>query len=154
MYPVFSQSFNTDEKYKNVYDKLKSRNVPAKYKDFKLNNNDEIIHVPTNKQVIKKENVNDVLQEIYKNDNNLLSTGINRCYKYITQRYINISRKDVEKFLKSSPNYQLSYNINQEVNKPIVEKFANARWQCDLIDLSNYSSSNYNYRYLLNCIDV
>lgn len=153
-YPSFSNSFNTKEKYDNIYNKLKSRNIPEKYRDFKLNSNGEIIHSPTNKKVIKKENVNNVLNEIYKNDTNLLSKGVHSAYKYITQHFINISRSDVEKFLKQQPNYQLTYNIQQQVNKPIVSKFANQRWQIDLIELTNYSSSNYGFKYLLNCIDI
>jgi len=70
-------------------------------------------------------------------------------------RYANKRRKDVVDYLKSQDAYTL--------HKPIPKKFICRRtyskgigdlYQIDLADLSNLSSYNDGYRYLLNCIDV
>jgi len=70
-------------------------------------------------------------------------------------RYANKRRKDVVDYLKSQDAYTL--------HKPILKKFIRWRtyskgigdlYQIDLANLSNLSSCNDGYRYLLNCINV
>jgi len=71
------------------------------------------------------------------------------------RRYANKRRKDAVDYLKSQDAYTL--------HKPIRKKFIHRRtyskgigdlYQIDLADLSNLSSYNDGYRYLLNCINV
>ena len=75
-------------------------------------------------------------------------------YKHITSEYINITRFEVGEFLKSQNNYQLTYNPFKVVNKPIVERFPNARHQIDLIDMNAVIQANSGYRYIYVQVDV
>lgn len=143
--------FNSPERYSNAYQKIKSNN--PKYKDFKIEKN-EIVYKETNAIVVPKEDVESVLEDIYKNDTNVLGKGVTTFYKYIVSKYLNITRREVEAFLKKQNQYQISYNPNKIVNKSIIELFPNARYQIDLIDMGQYESSNYGKRYILNCVDI
>jgi IS30 family transposase len=150
-----NQLFNTDAKYDNNYNLLKSKaRVPAKYQEFKLNNKNEIYYEPTKAIVIKRSESQEFLKSLYEKERlQLIGKGIRTFYKYINERYINITYKDVTEFLKKQENYQLTSDINKVVNKPIIEKRPNARWQIDLIDMSNYGQQN-KKKYILNCVDV
>lgn len=64
--------FNSPERYSNAYQKIKSNN--PKYKDFKIEKN-EIVYKETNAIVVPKEDVESVLEDIYKNDTNVLGKG-------------------------------------------------------------------------------
>jgi hypothetical protein len=151
----FNQLFNTDEKYDTIYNLLKNKaNLPDKYKDFAINRDGEIFYQPTNAIVIQRSKVPEFLNTLYEKDRlQLVGKGIRAFYKYMNERYINITYKDVTEFLKRQENYQLTSDINKVVNKPIIEKRPNARWQIDLIDMSNYDKNN-GYKYIFNCIDV
>lgn len=150
-----NQLFNTDEKYDNIYNLLKSsKRIPIKYKNFTLNNNNQIIYEPTQAIVIKRSEVPEFLKSLYEKERlQLIGKGIRSFYKYMNERYINIIYKDVTDFLKKQENYQLTSDINKVVNKPIIEKRPNARWQIDLIDMTNYDKNN-KKKYIFNCVDV
>lgn len=150
-----NQLFNTDEKYDNIYNLLKSsKSVPIKYKDFTINSDGNIIYKPTEAIVIKRSEVPEFLKSLYEKERlQLIGKGIRSFYKYMNERYINIIYKDVTDFLKKQENYQLTSDINKVVNKPIIEKRPNARWQIDLIDMTNYDKSN-KKKYIFNCVDV
>jgi hypothetical protein len=150
-----NQLFNTDEKYNTIYNLLKSsKSVPIKYKDFMINNDDKIIHKPTQAIVIKRSEVPNFLKSLYEKERlQLIGKGIRSFYKYMNERYINIIYKDVTEFLKKQENYQLTSDINKVVNKPIIEKRPNARWQIDLIDMTKYDKTN-KKKYIFNCVDV
>ena len=84
----------------------------------------------------------------------MLGKGVTNAYKYVASKYINIKRKDVAEFLSKQKDYQLTRNIKKVVNKAIVEKKPNNRWQIDLIDMTKYENYNQGKKYILNCIDV
>ena len=71
------------------------------------------------------------------------------------RRYARKRRKDIVDYLKSQDAYTL--------HKPMRKRFIRRRtyskgigdlYQIDLADMTNLSSYNDGYRYLLNCIDV
>jgi len=123
-----NQLFPTDEKIEEIKQLIRDRKpLPKQYQDFKLNGEDDLVHVPLNLVVIPKADINDQLSKLYKEDVNMLAKGVKNVYKYIISRYINITRNEVEEFLLKQNDYQLSSNINKVVNKPIVEKYPNNR---------------------------
>ena len=147
--------FPTNEVYDEIYNKLKTgQPLKSHYKDFVIKDND-IIYQPTEQIVVKKSDVQNVLNQLYKDDNiHLLGKGINNAYKYIQQYYINITKRAIAEFLKLQPSYQLTRPIKTKLSKPIIELAPNRRWQIDLLDVSNLSKYNKGYNYILNCVDV
>ena len=150
-----NQLFNTDNKYDKIYQMLKSKSIPKKYADFALNSADQIYYKPTSAIVVKRTEAQEFLKSLYEKERlQLIGKGIQAFYKYVNLKYINIIYKDVTEFLKQQENYQLTSNINKIVNKPIIEKRPNARWQIDLIDMSNYTNKTNKKKYIFNCVDI
>jgi hypothetical protein len=72
----------------------------------------------------------------------------------VCSKYINITRKDIEAFLKKQPNYQMNQRITHRVNKPIIAKAPNSIWCVDLIDLAKYSGHNNFFKYVMVVVDT
>jgi IS30 family transposase len=106
-----------------------------------------------NLEVIPKTEIENVLSKEY-NDNKVIGKGVRQFYKYITSKYINIKREDIEEFLRSHQQYQLTRPISHRTNKPIVAKYPNQLWAIDLIDLSPYTDYNYQNRYIITVVDI
>lgn len=123
-----------------------------KYKNF-IVDNDKLIYKPLNLEVVYKSNIDKILEDEY-NKNDVIGKGIKNFYKYIITKYINITRQDIDDFLKTDNNYQMTRQINKRINKPIIAKYPNQIWCIDLIDMSSVSKSNYNYKYIISIIDV
>ena len=149
----WNQMFSTDEKYQNQLWRLKNGKITKPLRDFKLKNG-KIVH-SNGLEVVPKQNVQDVIQQEYeKNKDNLMGQSIVSLYKYFCNKYINITRSDIQAFLNSQPSYLMTYTPHKVVNKPIFEKFANARHQVDLLDLSALKNYNRNYQYVYVQVDV
>lgn len=142
---------SSDDKIQEFIDKINSGTIDNKYaKLFKVVNNN-LIFIPLNLIVVKKSDIKELLTEFYNKNS---GTGILGFYKLICREYANITRNEVKEFLEQTPGYLLTKQHQYLPAKPISEKFANNRWQIDLIDMSMYSKNNKGYNYILNCIDV
>lgn len=80
--------------------------------------------------------------------------GIQQFYEIVIHRYLNITRKHVEHFLKSQTNYQLTRKSIKPKNPTKKYNRPNQAWVCDLIDMSNYGTRNQNYKYILSVLDL
>jgi transposase InsO family protein len=76
----------------------------------------------------------------------------------IAPKYVGISVKDVDKFLKEHEAYQLSKRLTKGGTiKPIIETEPNGRWQIDLIDMGSDPKviyANKRYCWIMTVIDV
>ena len=142
--------FPDDESYDTLHTYLKNRKLPEhlirskfiqKYKDFKLKDNKIFYH---DLEVIKKSEVQDKLTEIFSTDKNVIAKGVNNLYKYISSKYIGITRKAIEERVKQLPTYSMLRKYNHRTNKPITSSVTgpNLMWCVDLLDLSNYSTQS------------
>jgi len=110
----------------------------------------------------------DIIKKYYNDKTTGLGSGIQNLYNKITQQYLNISRDEVELFLKKQPFYQMTRPLQKVVNRPIVDApFPNMRWAIDLIEMSQYlkykkesdgskvavEGANFPYVYILSIID-
>lgn len=83
-----------------------------------------------------------------------LGKGQKAFYATIANQYLNINRDYVSNFLKSQPNYQMTFKPQTtRPKRPIIANYPNEKWGCDLIDLNRYSSHNSHFRYILSVID-
>ena len=154
--------FPTDEAIDSVIHYLQTNKVPpevnvkrfkTKYKHFILKDG-SLIYQPLNLAVIRKDDIMKTLEALYKTDPNAFGKGIVTLYKYVATKFINITRKDVNAFLKQQLNYQLTRSISKRINKPIVAQYPNQLWCIDLIDLSQYKGHNYQFRYIIDVVDA
>ena len=105
-------------------------------------------------ELVSNEDQANKLKEIYDDPNIGLGLGITSFYKLIKDKYIGITRDDVEKFLKNQTNYQLTKQPQRGINKPIIATYPNERWAIDLVDMAHYEKQNHDgYNFILTCID-
>jgi hypothetical protein len=123
-----------------------------KYTGFIIRNN-QLIYRPTNQKVIPFSKKQQILKSEY-NDKSNMGKGVVSFYKYLNTKYININRQDVQDYLNSVPEYQMSKNIKYRINKPIVSKFVNQTWGIDLIDMEPFVNFNNKYKYILTTVDI
>ena len=79
--------------------------------------------------------------------------GIKSFHRKVMNKYLGISREDIRKFLEKQSPYQLTKQEPKIVNKPIITRYPNERWQADLIDVEAYAKDNQNHKYILTIID-
>ena len=104
-------------------------------------------------ELVSNEDMNGKLKEIYDDPNLGLGLGIVSFYKIVKDKYIGITRDDVEKFIKNQTVYQITKEPKQGINKPIITTYPNERWAIDLVDMKIYKNQNSGYKQILTCID-
>ncbi len=110
-------------------------------------------HVDFLLQVVKPEEVEDILKKEYADAGVSAGMGIYKFYRKLCDKYCGIKLKDVKEFLPKQQYYQLTKSTRHIVNKPILTERPNERWGIDLIDMNRYVAHNNNYRHILTCID-
>lgn len=89
------------------------------------------------------------LIDAYNNNN---YPGIDALYRITKGKY---TRKQVADFLRNLKTQQLFKKTTRSKKyKAIVASQENQNWQCDLIDLQDFSKKNKGYKYILTVIDV
>ena len=130
---------------------IKRNKYITKFRGFYLQNGKLMYD---NREVIKKAEIEDTLNNLFENDNNTLAKGVTALYKYICSRYINITRSEVQAYLQNTPQYQMSKKFIYKTNKPITATTTNKLWNIDLIDMTNYVGHNTFNKYIFVCIDA
>jgi hypothetical protein len=153
--------FQDDAVYVSVVDYKRTGKVPAQArikKRFRENYDVFTLQGTTlfyeDRQVVKKKDVDNVLKEVFES-NDGVGKGVTNFYKFVSSKYINISRDDVKKYLQQQPEYQITRQLQHRTNKPIVSSGPNKVWAVDLIDVSWYTNiTNQFNRYIFTCVDV
>ena len=155
LFTSLNNLFKTDATIDNIIRIIQAnkRLLPPKYKDFDIVDN-ELVYVPLGLIVVRNENKKEFLQDVYKNNINMIGRGVDSIYKYIQSQYVNVTRNDIYELVKNEPNHQLLLPKTAVKAKPIVEKACNMRWQIDLIDMSYIAKQNNHINYIFNCVDV
>lgn len=136
----------------DLEDRPKKKFLKRFSNDWKCENGN-LKFIPLNLIVITTDNIQKTLQDLYDDPVNSLGKGIQAFFDTVKSKYIGISRKDVETFLKGREEYQMTF-VKKKVNqKPIYAQYSNEKWGMDLIDMNQYTSQNKQYRYILTVID-
>ena len=94
------------------------------------------------------------LRDIYRNPSLGLSSLTN-LYKKARESNKQITLKDVKEFLNSSYSKQIHRKVSKPRNYfPITSSHENDIIQIDLMDVSNLSTRNKNFKWLFCCVDV
>ena len=134
---------------RNMNTQQKNRFI-EKYKPFDIRNNKLYFE---NLLVIQKKDIDSILNPLYKEYYFLASQE--KFYDLVQSKYLNISRNEVIRFLKSQSTYQLTFRPNETKKRPL-RKYKNEddAWALDLIDLNYYAGSNRNFKWIMTIIDV
>ena len=166
MIPNFRKinNFGLEKDYNNIINYKQNKQLPdnlsnsqktrfiKKYKNFKIKDDNKLFY--DDLEVIKKADIDETLKPIYNDISEGFGHGIKQFYDIITSKYLNITRKDINDFLKKQINYQLTFKPQKR--KEPVKKFnkPNEAYALDLIDIHRYKTFNKNYAYILTMIDV
>lgn len=81
--------------------------------------------------------------------------GYESFYRELRKRNIKIPKKHILNWLRSQDSYTLHTPIKKKFKRNhVFTTGIDHIWQADLCDVSNLSSFNNNFNYLLTCIDV
>ena len=94
------------------------------------------------------------MEEIFKNPKTI--SGLTELYKRAKQQDKNIKLKDVQEFFKNKYTSHIHKPLpNRHIHFfPITANKENDIILIDLMDLSNISTKNKNYKYIFVCVDV
>jgi hypothetical protein len=107
--------------------------------------------------VIPLNEIESLLQKLYNNSTTGGNLGRDKFYSRVKSKFIEISRTDVQKFLKNGELHQLCKPIHKlKVVKPLtVPSGPNLYWQMNLIDMSReLKHDNLGFQYVLTVIDI
>jgi transposase InsO family protein len=167
LYNTLNNLFPTDEMIKNVKHFVKTKELPKdittkqkrerfyeKYKDFSINKEEYLVFKPLKLIVIPKHETAETLKRVYKKDDSGIGKAVQTLYQFVRENYMNITRRQVQEFVKKQTNYQLTKDFAHRINKPIVGKYPNQIFCMDLIDMNSYKDTNRGYRYIMTIVDV
>lgn len=140
------------EQMRQLPEDVNPKRFAQKFSKFILRGND-LVYKPLNLVVVPNAEINEVLKEEYAS-RDVMGKSIMSFHRYLCSKYINIKRKHVKEFLGRSKVYQMTKPQVFRVNKPITSVFPNSLWAIDLIDMKYLSKSNYEYKYIVNVVDV
>lgn len=110
------------------------------------------------REVIPSSKIDRILSQLYDDPATGGNLGRDKFYDKVVQRYIGISRADVEKFVQNDEVHQIHRPIANrfKVVRPLhIPEGPGIRWQMDLIDLgAEKQHDNLGYRYVLLVIDI
>ena len=147
-YPPHINTNAKRQRYSNSFDKLdvdEDRNLVLIYD---LNANPPVIL-----RVLRPNEIQQKLIELYDAPHSL-GLGIQAFTNVVQSRFLNVTRKQVETFLKQQEPYQLTKR--QFAPRYPTKKYQheNQAWACDLVDLQNFSPLNHNRKYIFSIIDL
>ena len=122
-----------------------------RYEEFFVINNE--VYYKHFKVVLKRD-VDKVLIKLYEDKTLGFAHGYTQFYEIVSDRYLNITRKETTAFLKKQVNYQLTFKPKKK--KQHVKKFnePHKAYALDLIDIHRYSKYNKDKKFILTMIDV
>ena len=163
-YGYSDESITLVKEYLRTRKLLESLNNPGKRsrflakweKDFKIQN-DKLVYIPLNLIVVPDGERENILKTVYEDITQGVGQGISMFYNRVREKYLNITRSDINTFLNNQKTYQLTKSQNHTINKPIMSSSPNERWGIDCINLVSFASSNggidRGWKYVLSVVD-
>ena len=81
--------------------------------------------------------------------------GQNNKYRYLTTKYLGITKRQVQAFLKSQGDYQLTSKPSPGLKRPILASHPFQIFAIDLVNMNQYIDirENKKYRYIMSVMD-
>lgn len=106
-------------------------------------------------EYVRNNSINNRLNRLYNDLTESLGKNSRNFYNNVKDNYLNITREQVDEYLKSKPAYNLSRPLKQikAYSLPTYTK-PRAMYNIDLIDMNYFVGYNQRARYIMNVIDV
>lgn len=131
------------------------RSLKSKLTNAEFRGDDLVISIDgCERVVVAREDADAVLSKLYR-DPATSRAGRDSFFSIVFARYVGISRRTVDAFLKAQAPRQIvrKPHVKKSVARPIVSNYVGNRWQIDLIDMTGLAGYNRGYKWILTCID-
>jgi len=106
-------------------------------------------------EYVRNNSINNRLNRLYNDLTESLGKNSRNFYNNVKDNYLNITREQVDEFLKSKPLYNLSRPLKPSKAYSLTTYTKpRAMYNIDLIDMNNFVGYNQRARYIVNVIDV
>jgi hypothetical protein len=124
------------------------------FRDFTVKDN-RLIYEPLGLEYIPPKEQTNVLKSVYDSMESA-GKGQNNFYRWITTRYLGITKRQAQKFLKSQEDYQLTRQPTFGHKKPLLATRPFQMFAIDLVDMNQYLTvrANKKYRYVMSVMDL
>jgi hypothetical protein len=150
--------FKTAKGIKKVIDFIKTGNQSTPVLEQRFGK-DSGFHVKDGKlyqgslEVVYPKDREKAILSIYEDDTKGLGVGLQQFYQSVASKYLNIFKKDTDKFLQKQGDYKIAV-IPRRHNMSIVAKRPAERWGIDLIDMTMYPAGvNHQKKYIMTVVD-
>ena len=143
----------SDEQVDDVIDLIK-RGEATPLKDFIVRNN-KLFYEPMNLEYVPPRDKTRVMTTLYDSDESA-GKGQNNFYRWITTKYLGITKREAQKFLKSQEDYQLTRQPTVGKKKPLLATRPFQMFAMDLVDMNQYVGvrANKRFRYIMSVMDL
>ena len=148
----------TDREVNEAIEWIKDEDIPPPYRDqfhgF-IVRDDKLIYEPQNLEYVRPRDRKAVMEALY-NQVESAGKGQNNWYRYITTKYLGITKREAQAFLKSREDYQLTSIPTRGVKKPMLATRPFQTFAIDLVDMNQYIGvrANKRYRYIMSIMDL
>ena len=104
--------------------------------------------------VLHDAEIQNKLEEIYDDIGVGIGHGQTQFYEIVSSKYLNVTRKQTNEFLREQLGYQLTRKFTMPKHKTKKYYEQNDAWALDLIDMSNVSNFNQNWKFIMSVQDL
>ena len=115
------------------------------FKDF-IVRDDRLVYEPMNLEYVRPRDRRRVMQSLYDQVESA-GKGQNNFYRWITTKYLGITKRQAQAFLKTREDYQLTSIPTRGVKKPMLATRPFQSFAIDLVDMNQYIGVRANKRY-------
>ena len=102
------------------------------------------------KEIVPVEEQTNILEFLYRDS--MVSKSRDGLYAAVSDKYLGISRRDIQRFLNSQESYQITKPVPKKTQTfSIISSAPNEHWQIDLVDMTKYRTR---FHFVMNIIDV
>ena len=137
---------------------IKDGDIPEPYreqlKDF-IVRDDKLIYEPLNLELVRPRDRIRVMQSLYDTIESA-GKGQNNFYRWLTTKYLGITKRQSSAFLKTKEDYQLTSQPTNAVKRPMLATHPFQVIAIDLVDLNQYLNirKNKRFRYVFSAMDL
>jgi len=148
----------SDEEYSDLIELIKQKQIPKhlqkQFQNFIVRGT-KLIYEPLNLEYIPPQNQKKTMEVLYDQVESA-GKGQNNFYRWITTKYLGISKRESQAFLKSREDYQLTRDPHKTLKKPLLGNRPFQFFAMDLVDMNQYLSvrANKQKRYILSIMDL
>ena len=148
----------TDRQVDEAIEWIKDGDIPPPYRDqfhgF-IVRDDKLVYEPQNLEYVRPKDRKAVMEALYDQVESA-GKGQNNWYRYITTKYLGITKRVAQSFLKTREDYQLTRVPTKGLKKPMIATHPFQIFAIDLVDCNQYVGvrANKRYRYIMSIMDL